>query len=121
MQDKNADRVNEDLKENGIVKGNLVLKYNSTLDKTFQKKFQIKWEGPFRVIDCFANGTYQLENLDGMIHGACVNGFRLKKYVSRLMTVVCDGVLDAKHDFLPQLTVEEDFGPAIKCLFEDHG
>ena len=49
-----------------------------------------------------------------------MNGFRLKKYVSRLMTVVCDGVLDAKHDVVPQLTVEEDLGPAIKLLFEDH-
>ena len=98
----------------------LVHRYNSKLDKNFQKKFQIKWEGPFKVVHRFPNGTYQLANLDGMMHGAKVNGFRLKKSVSRLMIVVCDGVLDAKHDVVPQLTVEEDLGPAIKLLFEDH-
>ena len=49
-----------------------------------------------------------------------MNGYGLKKYVSRLMIVVCDGVLDAKGDVIPHLTVEEDLGPTIKCLFEDH-
>ena len=61
MQEKTLSRVNEKIKEKGIAKRDLVLRYNGRLDKTFQKKFQIKWEGPFRVVDCFANGTYQLQ------------------------------------------------------------
>ena len=119
MQDNNAERINVELKDKDIGVGDLVLRYNSKLDKTFQKKFQIKWEGPFRVVDCFPTGTYQLEDLTGLMHGARVNGSRLKKYVSRLMTVVCDDVENAMHDVSPQLTVEEDLGPAIKLLFED--
>ena len=58
MQDAALKHVNAKVKSKGIVKGNLVLRYNSKLDKLFQKKFQVKWEGPFRVVDCFANGTY---------------------------------------------------------------
>ena len=70
MQDKNAERINVELKDKDIGVGDLVLRYNSKLDKTFQKKFQIKWEGPFRVVDCFPTGTYQLEDLTGLMHGA---------------------------------------------------
>ncbi len=75
------------VKKKGIEKGDLVLRYNSRLDKTFQKKFQVKWEGPFRVLDCFANGTYQLVDLDGTPHASRVNGMRLKIYYARLMAV----------------------------------
>ena len=48
MQEKNMQRVNEQFKDKGILKGDLVLRYNSKLDKTFQQKFQINWEGPSR-------------------------------------------------------------------------
>lgn len=58
MQDKNAARVSAKLKDKDIGIGDLVLRYNNKLDKTFQKKLQIKWEGPFRVLDCFPNGAY---------------------------------------------------------------
>ena len=63
-QDEALSKTNEKIKGKGIKKNDLVLRYNSKLDKTFQKKFQIKWEGPFRVMDCFANGTYHLVHLD---------------------------------------------------------
>ena len=65
----------------------VVLRYNSKLDKTFQKKFQVKWEGPFKVVTCFPNGTYQLADLDGELHASRVNGIRLKRYYARLMVV----------------------------------
>ena len=80
MQDKVLARVNEKVKEKGITKGNLVLRYNSKLDKTFQKKFQIKWEGPFLVLEGFANGTYQLADMDGTPHASRVNGLWIKIY-----------------------------------------
>ena len=82
--------MNEKAKNKGIEKGDLVLRYNSKLDKTFQKKFQVKWEGPFQVVECFANGTYQLANLDGTFHASRVNGLRLKLYHARLMIVERD-------------------------------
>ncbi|MCO5548673.1 hypothetical protein L7F22_002132 [Adiantum nelumboides] len=59
----------------------------------FQKKFQIKWEGPFTVVNKFDNGTYQLADLDGAEHKYRVNGYRLKKYLARLMTVVTEEML----------------------------
>ena len=74
-------RANQMVKRNEIIKGDLVLCYNSKLDKTFKKNFQIKWEGPFRVVDGFANGTYQLADLDGTLHASRVNGLRLKIFM----------------------------------------
>ena len=70
--------VNAKIKGKGIFKGDLVLRYNSKLEKSFQKKFQVKWEGPFQVFECFENGTYQLADLDGTLHASRVNGLRLK-------------------------------------------
>ncbi|MCO5594211.1 hypothetical protein L7F22_048236 [Adiantum nelumboides] len=51
MQDKALENINEKVKSKGIMKHDLVLHYNNKLDKTFQKKFQIKWEGPFKIDD----------------------------------------------------------------------
>ncbi|MCO5573942.1 hypothetical protein L7F22_027720 [Adiantum nelumboides] len=90
MQEKALEKINEKVKKKGIKKHDLVLRYNSKLDKTFQKKFQIKWEGPFKVVECFSNGTYQLANLDGVLHKSRVNGLRLKLYHARLMMVEQD-------------------------------
>ena len=42
MQDVALKRVNAKFKSKGIVKGNLVLRYSSKLDKSFQKNFQVK-------------------------------------------------------------------------------
>ena len=43
------------------------------------------------MVESFANGTYQLlADLDGTLHASRVNGFRLKKYHSRLMLVLKD-------------------------------
>ena len=39
MQEKVLARVNEKVKAKGIKEGDLVLRYNSKLDKTLQKKF----------------------------------------------------------------------------------
>ncbi|MCO5574899.1 hypothetical protein L7F22_028693 [Adiantum nelumboides] len=90
MQEKALEKINEKVKSKDIKKHDLVLRYNSKLDKTFQKKFQIKWEGLFKVVECFSNGTYQLANLDGVLHKSRVNGLRLKLYHARLMMVEQD-------------------------------
>ncbi|MCO5579087.1 hypothetical protein L7F22_032939 [Adiantum nelumboides] len=78
------------VKDKGIKKCDMVLRYNSKLDSTFQTKFQIKWQVPFLVLDRFPNGTYQLADLNGTLHKARVNGYRLKKYYARLMVVIED-------------------------------
>ena len=99
-QDIALAKANKKIKGKGIRKNDMVLRYNSKLDKTFQKKFQIKWEGPFRVMDCFANGTYQLADLDGTPHASKVNGLRQKIYHARLMLVQKDGELEDEADSL---------------------
>lgn len=118
LLDKTVERFNEKVKNKDLKVGDLVLRYNSKLDKTFQRKFQIKWEGPFQVMDKFANGTYQLANLDGNLHEHRVNGSRLKKYVSRLMTVVEEASLEDRSLKTATLTVEEDYGPAMAHVFD---
>ncbi|MCO5597162.1 hypothetical protein L7F22_051238 [Adiantum nelumboides] len=50
MQDKALGKISKKIKDKGIEKGDLVLRYNSKLDKTFQKKFQVKWKGLFKVV-----------------------------------------------------------------------
>ncbi|MCO5601347.1 hypothetical protein L7F22_055467 [Adiantum nelumboides] len=83
-------KANAKVKDKGIIKGDMVLRYNSKLDSTFQKKFQIKWQDPFLVLERSPNGTYQLVDLHGTPHKARVNDYRLKKYYARLMVVIED-------------------------------
>ena len=119
MQDASMKHVSAKFKRKGIVKGNLVLRYSSKLDKSFQKKFQVKWEGPFQVFECFENGTYQWTDLDGTLHASRVNGLHLKKYIARLLSIIKDDALAIRHDVLPVLTEKEDYGLAMKMHFDD--
>lgn len=73
-------KFNEKLPKKHIVKGDLVMKYESALDFTFQTKFRKKWSGPYEVKDVFPNGTYQLAKLDGSCLRHRINGVRLKIY-----------------------------------------
>ena len=115
MQDKVLARVNEKVKEKGTTKGNLVLCYNIKLNKTFQKKFQIKWEGPFLVLEGFPNGTYQLADMDGTPHVSRVNGLRLKIYHARLMMIVKDQESEDEVDSLKNVATCE--GEDLVSLF----
>ncbi|MCO5579491.1 hypothetical protein L7F22_033346 [Adiantum nelumboides] len=111
-------KANECVKDKGIEKGDLVLRYNSKLDNTFQKKFQIKWEGPFIVVIKFDNGTYQLADLDGTEHKYRVNGYRLKKYLARLMTIVTEEMLLMEKDNDKVIeNVNEVYGDELQQLF----
>ena len=97
------------------MKGDLVLRYNSKLYKTFWKKFQVRWEGPFRVVDCFANGTYQLADLDGTLHASRVNAWRLIIYNARLMMVIKDG--KAKEETTDLMSAAIVDGNDFRLLF----
>ncbi|NHV87711.1 hypothetical protein, partial [Escherichia coli] len=60
MREDSIEMANEKVKDKGIEEGDLVLRFNSRLDKMVHKKFQIKWEGPFKVVQKFPNnGTFQ--------------------------------------------------------------
>ena len=43
-----------------LMEGMLVLVYNSSLDKTFQRNFKHRWDGPYVIHKRFTNGTYEL-------------------------------------------------------------
>ncbi|MCO5590818.1 hypothetical protein L7F22_044793 [Adiantum nelumboides] len=74
----------------------LALEHYEQVLKTSQAKANAKVKdkdikkGPFLLLDRFPNGTYQLAHLNGTLHKARVNGYRLKKYYARLMVVIED-------------------------------
>ena len=53
-------RFNRRLAPKGIKKGSLVLRYNNRFDYNKSDKFVPHWEGPFKVVEVFGNGSYQL-------------------------------------------------------------
>ena len=75
----------------------------------------MKWEGPFKVVSCFANGTYQLADLDGTLHASRVNGLRLKIYHARLMMVEKDEMLE--ENFVSKSEVDVGDGASLALLF----
>ena len=67
-----------------IVAGDLVLLYNSQLDKQWSKKLDNRWLGPYRVKEVREDrGTYRLEELDGAELSQFVPGEWLKLFVVR--------------------------------------
>ena len=79
-QERNQRKANQKFKDKEIREGDLVLWYDSRLDFTFKTRFVTKWKGPFHVKKKFTNGSYQLEDLDGVMQNNRVNGLWLKKY-----------------------------------------
>ena len=75
-------------KGNHIEEGSLVLRYDNRYDYIQGQKLDNKWEGPFVVHKKYDNGSYQLKDVDGALHSYRVNGWRLKKYVTRGPTYI---------------------------------
>ena len=58
-----------------------VLLYDSRyLD--FPGKFQLRWQGPYKVMEVFPNGSIQLQDFEGKQLATRINGNRLKLYQS---------------------------------------
>ena len=66
------------------MEGMLVSVHNSCLDKTFQRKFKHRWDGPYVIDKRFTNGTYELKSMDGSLRKERINGERLKPYHLRI-------------------------------------
>lgn len=62
-----------------IKPNDLVLLYDSRF-QNFPGKFQVRWHGPYKVIDCYPNGSVQLEDFSGIKLPTRINGYRLKLY-----------------------------------------
>ena len=51
-------KFNANLPPKNITKGSLVLRYNNRFDHNKSDKFVPHWEGPFKVLEKFYNGSY---------------------------------------------------------------
>jgi len=64
--------------------GDLVLLYNSILDKQWSQKLSNKWLGPYRIRQITQDrGTYLLEELDGTKLEGIYAGDRVKRFHPR--------------------------------------
>jgi len=78
----------------------MVLLYNSSLDKQWSQKQKNKWLGPYKIREIGETGTYLLNELDGMELQGIFAGDRMKKFF------VMYGVEDDKAE-VPEEIVEE--------------
>jgi hypothetical protein len=63
--------------------GDLVLVYESKLDKQWSGKLDTKWKGPFKIHKCLDKGAYVLHNQFNQPLKEVVHADRLKPYYSR--------------------------------------
>ena len=76
---------NKRLAPKGIKEGSLVLHYNNKFDYNKSYKFVLHWEGPFKVVEVFGSGSYQLMDASRELHKTRVNGWRSNPYLSQVM------------------------------------
>ena len=71
-------------RQGNVTKGDIVLLYNSCLDKQWLKKLDNRWNGPYLVVGVKkARGTYLLSELDGTIMDGVFLGEQLKCFFSK--------------------------------------
>ena len=68
-------KFNANLSPKNITEGSLVLRYNNRFNYNKSDKFVPHWEGPFKVLEKFDNGSYQLMDASGALHKTRVNGW----------------------------------------------
>jgi hypothetical protein len=50
-------------------------------------KWSPHWEGPFKIVQVFSNGAYEIEELSPEKHVLGINGKYLKKYKPALLEI----------------------------------
>ncbi|MCO5563739.1 hypothetical protein L7F22_017386 [Adiantum nelumboides] len=76
-------KFDENLKDKRLKRGMLVLRYDNRFDTRKDKKFMVRWEGPFLIYTKYTNGSYKLQEISGKLHKTWVNGWRLKHFFQR--------------------------------------
>ncbi|GBG84004.1 hypothetical protein CBR_g37878 [Chara braunii] len=65
--------------------GDVVLLYDSSLEKQWSRKLDKRWLGPYRIVQCGEFAANQIEELDGAGWQDWVSGTRQKKFVTLLI------------------------------------
>ena len=73
--DKRRIKFNKRLAVKDIKEESLVLRCDNRFNYNKSDKFSPHWEGPFKVLEKFANGSYQLMDISGKLHQTRVNGW----------------------------------------------
>ncbi|MCO5595980.1 hypothetical protein L7F22_050032 [Adiantum nelumboides] len=66
-------KFDENLKDKGLKKRMLVLRYDNRFDTRKDKKFMNRWEGPFLIYKKYTNGSYRLQDISGKLYKTRVN------------------------------------------------
>ena len=92
--------------------GDLVLLYDSALQKNRNTKLFDKWRGPYRIIEKAENSTfYRLAELDGTPLSGTTAGNRLKKFYSREIADILrrqEALTGESVDVVEEVESEED-------------
>ena len=78
-------KFNANLAPKSIKEGSFILHYNDRFDYNKSDIFVPHWEGPFKVLETFDNGSYQLMDASRALHKTRVNGWRIKPYFTQIL------------------------------------
>ncbi|KAL2624390.1 hypothetical protein R1flu_008635 [Riccia fluitans] len=82
LQGKRKEHYDKKLKKRVDLKaGDLALLYDSRKEH-FPGKMSLNWQGPYKVLEVFANGSVQLATMNDEKLETRVNGHRVKKYIT---------------------------------------
>jgi len=80
--------------------GDMVLLYNSSLDKQWSQKLKNRWLGPYWIREIAEDkGTYLLDELDGTQLDGIIVGDRIKKFHPRYGVEEAEDAEDARDDW----------------------
>ena len=77
IQKRRKSHYDSKLKLKVFKSNDLVLLYDSRFQH-FPGKLQVWWHGPYRILECYPNGSVQLEDFSGIQFLTCINGNQLK-------------------------------------------
>ena len=81
-------------------RGSLVLRRNTAIEKSLNRKMRARYEGPLVVLARNRGGAYILCTLHGAVYDRPCAAFRVVPYFARRQIAVPAGVLDTPEDVL---------------------
>lgn len=90
--------------------GALVLRRNTAIEKSLNRKMRARYEGPLVVIARNRGGAYILCTLNGAVYDRPCAAFRLVPYFARRHIDIPEGVLDTPQDHLNRMEQDTSLG-----------